>query len=63
VLISSAVFAVGHVLSIPSPARLAVFFPSILFGWVKDRTGGLSGPIALHVLSNLLLAVLTRFLS
>ncbi|MBM4352438.1 MAG: CPBP family intramembrane metalloprotease [Deltaproteobacteria bacterium] len=62
VLISSAVFAVGHVLSIPSPTRLAVFFPSLLFGWLRDRTGGLTAPIAVHVLSNLLLAVLTRFL-
>lgn len=62
VVVTSAVFAVGHLLSIPSAGRLAVFFPSLLFGWLKDRTGGLAAPIALHVLSNLLLAVLTRFL-
>jgi len=62
VLVTSAVFALGHLIAIPAPGRLAVFFPSLLFGWLRDRTGSIVPGIVFHALSNLLLAVLTRFL-
>ena len=62
VLVTSALFALGHLVAIPSASRLAVFFPSILFGWLRDRTCSVAGPVILHALSNVLLTVLTRFL-
>jgi len=62
VLVTSLIFAVGHLVAIPSASRLAVLFPSILFCWLRDRTDSVLMPIFLHALSNLLLVVLTRFL-
>jgi uncharacterized protein len=59
-LVSSAIFAVGHVLTEPHPNRLAVFFPSLLFGWLRTRTRGVGASIFLHAFSNLYSAYLGR---
>jgi len=61
ILITSVLFALGHVVTIPAAFRLAVFFPSLLFGWLRDRTDHLAGPVALHVLSNLAMLTVMRF--
>jgi membrane protease YdiL (CAAX protease family) len=45
-------FAVGHLVE-PHPWRLAVFFPALLFGWLRERSGGLVAPVAAHAASNL----------
>jgi membrane protease YdiL (CAAX protease family) len=58
--ITSAVFAVGHFITEPNPQRLAVFFPSLLFCWLRSRTGGIGAAIALHAASNLFAATLGR---
>jgi len=60
VVIASALFALSHLVAIPAPFRLAVFFPGLLFGWLRERTGSLVAPIAMHCASNVLLAVLVR---
>jgi membrane protease YdiL (CAAX protease family) len=52
-LLSAAIFAVGHVLTIPNPARLAVFFPALLFGWMRARTGGVGAAVLFHAMCNL----------
>ncbi|MGC6416160.1 MAG: myxosortase MrtP [Bradymonadia bacterium] len=52
-LITSTIFAVGHYVTIPSPHRLAVFFPSLLFGWMRRATGGILAPLIFHALCNL----------
>ncbi|MEM6789750.1 MAG: MrtC family glutamic-type intramembrane protease [Myxococcota bacterium] len=57
-LASAAIFAVGHLLTVPHPSRLAVFFPALMFGWLRARTGGVGAAIVLHALSNLLSAFL-----
>lgn len=54
---TQALFALGH-LVVPSPARLATFFPGLLFGWLRARTGSIAAPVVAHALSNLFLAVL-----
>lgn len=59
-VVSAAVFAVGHVLTNPNPARLAVFFPALLFGWLRARTGGVGSSIAFHAMCNLFSATLSR---
>ncbi len=56
-LLTQVLFALGH-LVVPRPWRLATFFPGLVFGWLRERTGGLAAPIALHALSNLALAAL-----
>jgi membrane protease YdiL (CAAX protease family) len=52
-LLASLLFAVGHVLTQPQPQRLAVFFPALLFGWLRARTGGIGASVCLHAMSNL----------
>lgn len=59
-LVSSAIFAAGHLLTVPHPARLAVFFPSLMFGWLRARSGGVGASIAFHAACNLLSAYLGR---
>ena len=58
--VTSALFAAGHFLTEMHPNRLAVFFPSLLFGWLRARSGGVGAPIVLHALCNLFAAYLAR---
>ena len=52
-ILSCAIFAVGHMLTIPHPSRLAVFFPALLFGWLRARTGGIGAGVLFHAMCNL----------
>jgi membrane protease YdiL (CAAX protease family) len=56
-LATQALFALGH-LVVPQPWRLATFFPGLLFGWLRERTGDIAAPVLVHALSNLFLAAL-----
>ncbi|HET9958064.1 MAG TPA: MrtC family glutamic-type intramembrane protease [Polyangiaceae bacterium] len=60
VLLSSAVFAAGHFLTQPVPGRLAVFFPSLLFGALRARTGGIGASVVFHASCNLFVWYLGR---
>jgi hypothetical protein len=57
---SAALFGAGHFLTEPRPERLAVFFPALLFGWLRARTGGVGAGIALHAMANIFSATLAR---
>lgn len=59
-LVTSAVFALGHVTTAPDPGRLAVFFPSLVFGWLRARTGGIGAGAAYHAACNLFASFLGR---
>ncbi|MEZ4293872.1 MAG: MrtC family glutamic-type intramembrane protease [Polyangiaceae bacterium] len=59
-LLAAAIFAVGHVLTAPSPARLAVFFPALLFGYLRSRTRGIGAGVVFHAACNLYSATLAR---
>ena len=59
-LLTSALFALGHLLTEVHPNRLAVFFPSLVFGWLRARTGGIGAPLAFHALCNLFASYLGR---
>ena len=52
-VLTAALFAVGHVLTDPRPARLAVFFPALLFGWLRARTRDVLPGIFFHAACNL----------
>lgn len=58
--VSSALFAVGHFLTEPVPGRLAVFFPSLVFGFLRARCGGVGAAIVFHALCNLFASYLGR---
>lgn len=60
-VLTSTLFAIGHYLTIPSPARLAVFFPSLLFGWMRRASGGVMAPILYHAACNILVELAVRF--
>lgn len=53
-------FALIHMAVDLNPLRLAVFFPALLFGWVREWRGGIGAAAALHALCNLLSDVLGR---
>jgi membrane protease YdiL (CAAX protease family) len=58
--VTSLVFALGHVATELHPSRLSVFFPSLLFGWMRTRRGGVGAPAAFHALCNLFASYLAR---
>jgi uncharacterized protein len=59
-LLQAALFALIHYAVDLDPTRLAVFFPALLFGWVRALRGGIGAAAALHALCNLLSDVLAR---
>jgi membrane protease YdiL (CAAX protease family) len=52
-LLTSVLFALGHVLVDFNPGRLAVFFPGLVFGWMRARTTALAAGALFHALCNL----------
>lgn len=60
VVVTSLIFALGHLVTVPHPARLSVFFPSLLFGWLRARTGGIGASVLFHAACNLLALYLGR---
>lgn len=59
-LLQAVLFATIHFLVEPTPARLAVLFPGLLFGWVRAWRGGIGAALALHAMSNLYSEILAR---
>jgi membrane protease YdiL (CAAX protease family) len=59
-LVTAAIFAVGHLATIPAPSRLAVFFPALVFGWLRARTGGIGASMLFHALCNVYSQALGR---
>ncbi len=57
ILIVSIAFALTHLLLTPHPGRLAVFFPSLAFGWLRELTDGLAAPITYHAACNLMVVL------
>jgi uncharacterized protein len=55
--LTQALFALGHLVE-PYPWRLAVFFPALLFGWLRKRTGTIFAGVIFHAACNLTVAVL-----
>ncbi len=59
-IVGAAIFALGHVVTVHLPTRLAVFFPALLFGWLRARTGGIGASMCFHALCNLYSQALGR---
>ena len=60
ILVTSVLFALGHLATELDANRLGVFFPALLFGWLRARTGGIGAGVAFHALANLFTAFLAR---
>jgi uncharacterized protein len=59
-LLASLIFALGHFATNTHPARLAVFFPSLVFGWLRTKSGGIGAPVLFHAACNLFSAYLAQ---
>jgi membrane protease YdiL (CAAX protease family) len=55
--VTAVLFALGH-LAIFQAWRLSVFFPALLFGWMRERTGTIMGAALFHAACNLYVRVL-----
>jgi len=55
--LTALLFALGH-LAIFEVWRLAVFFPALLFAWMRERSGSVVGAALFHAAANLLVQVL-----
>jgi len=58
-LVAALLFALGHLLE-PAPWRLAVFFPALVFAWLRARTGTIVGAAICHFIFNVWLLLLER---
>ena len=56
-LTASALFAVGHLLQ-PAPFRLLVFFPALIFAWLRHKTGTVVAAAIAHFAFNAWLVIL-----
>jgi membrane protease YdiL (CAAX protease family) len=60
-IVAAAVFALCHV-PFGGPARLVVFFPGLLYGWLRARTDTILVPTLYHAASNVLMKVMVTSL-
>jgi len=59
-LLQAVLFALLHFIVDYNPARLAVFFPALLFGWVRSMRNGIGAAIFVHAACNVLSDILVR---
>ncbi|MCD6415623.1 MAG: CPBP family intramembrane metalloprotease [Planctomycetes bacterium] len=57
ILISSTLFSLAHVATVGSATAAIVFFPGLIFGWLRARTDSLLAPILLHATANVAYAI------
>jgi hypothetical protein len=50
--ITAAFFALGHLVE-PRPDKLGTFFPGLVFGWLRARTGSIGGAVIFHAACNI----------
>ena len=60
IVASAFLFALAHVAVDLDPVRMVVFFPGLLFGWLRAKTGFLLAPILSHGSANLVSMFLIR---
>lgn len=67
IVLTSVLFGLGHLLVPVGGAlvatRMSVFFPSLVFGWLRRFTGGLSASIVYHAACNLMVLFATVHLA
>lgn len=51
--LQATMFALGHFLIDLNPGRLAVFFPALVFGWLRTKRKSLFAPVVFHAGSNI----------
>lgn len=59
-ILTSVIFALAHSLISYQWWHFAIFFPSLLFGFLREKTDGLVAPILCHAFSNLFMSWIVR---
>ncbi|MBI3893331.1 MAG: CPBP family intramembrane metalloprotease [Candidatus Wallbacteria bacterium] len=54
---SSALFALAHLVLRRDPRTLGVFFPGLVFGYLRQQTGSIALPVVYHAVCNLYLFI------
>ncbi len=54
-VITAGVFMLFHLLLSVNLWNVGIFFPALIFGWLRDRTGSIAAPTLFHALSNIAL--------
>ena len=52
-IITALVFAAAHSFVVWQWWHFSIFFPALVFGWLREKTGTLTAPILWHALSNI----------
>jgi hypothetical protein len=60
--VTALVFAACHMFN-GGPARLIVFFPGVLYGWLRARTDTIVVPTLYHAASNVLMQIMLASLA
>lgn len=58
--VTSVIFVAGHLAVRPALWELGIFFPSLVFGWLRSRTDSLVAPVLYHALCNVGMLILQR---
>ena len=59
-ILTALVFAFAHSIIVYRWWHFAIFFPALLFGYLRERTGSITAPVLFHALSNILISWFTR---
>lgn len=59
-LITALVFAIAHSIVVYQWWHIFIFFPALVFGYLRERTGLILAPILFHAAANLLMNWVTR---
>lgn len=59
-IITSGVFAFAHTVVVYQWWHFSIFFPALLFGYLRERTGSITASILFHAVSNVLMHLFTR---
>jgi membrane protease YdiL (CAAX protease family) len=54
-VLTALIFMLFHLLFSFNLWNLGVFFPALVMGWLKDKTGSITAPTVFHALSNIAL--------
>lgn len=59
-ILTALVFAAAHTIIIYRWWHFAIFFPALVFGYLRERTGSITAPLLFHALSNILMNWFSR---
>lgn len=60
IVVSAALFALIHLPKDGDPRALATFFPGLMFGWMRAKTGSILAPTLAHAGSNIFIRLLEQ---